>query len=309
MAWNSVQGVPDYQSNFIPDIFAAKVLKNFYQNTCLSDITNTDYQGEITGMGSKVIVRRTPQLTVKDYQPNQDLDYEVLTPETVELYIDKAKWFGCSLDQIFAKQFDKNYQDLAAADGAIRLKEAIEEDFFAYAVGAAHADNQGSTAGVSGSYSLGVTGTAVALVKGAIGTANGVDLITQAGAVVTEQGVPQAGRWIVLPSWAVRLIKMDPLLNDAAATGDPQSVIRKGAVGVVDRFTVYENNLLPTETAGATTICPFGTKEACTFATQLTNNEVLPNPRTFGTLMRSLNVYGYKVVQPKALGVMYIDKS
>lgn len=35
---------------------------------------------------------------------------------------------------------------------------------------------------------------------------------------------------------------------------------------------------------------------------QLTENEVLPNPNGFGKLHRGLTVYGFEVIQPKALG-------
>jgi hypothetical protein len=32
-------------SKFIPVLFANKMLKNFYQSTCLSEIASTDYEG------------------------------------------------------------------------------------------------------------------------------------------------------------------------------------------------------------------------------------------------------------------------
>jgi len=36
--------------------------------------------------------------------------------------------------------------------------------------------------------------------------------------------------------------------------------------------------------------------------------ETLPNPDSFGQLIRGLNVYGFEVIKPEALGVLYCTK-
>ena len=45
---------------------------------------------------------------------------------------------------------------------------------------------------------------------------------------------------------------------------------------------------------------------AITFASQIAKVESLPNPNDFGTLVRGLNVYGYKVVKPEALAMALV---
>ena len=54
---------------FIPEVWSKKLLANFYKSTVLDAICNTDYQGEISGHGSKVHVRHTPTVGISDYDP------------------------------------------------------------------------------------------------------------------------------------------------------------------------------------------------------------------------------------------------
>ena len=44
-----------------------------------------------------------------------------------------------------------------------------------------------------------------------------------------------------------------------------------------------------------------GHKSALTFASQITKMETVRNPNDFGDYIRSLNVYGFKVVKPESL--------
>lgn len=79
---------------------------------------------------------------------------------------------------------------------------------------------------------------------------------------------------------------------------------------MIDRFTLYVSNLLPSQT-GITGegqdssvkafSCFAGTRDAITFASQITRMETLRSQTTFGNLVRGLNVYGYKVIKPEAL--------
>ena len=51
-----------------------------------------------------------------------------------------------------------------------------------------------------------------------------------------------------------------------------------------------------------------GTKDAISFASQITNVETLRAQSTFGNIVRGLNVYGYKVVKPEALVTAYVKR-
>lgn len=81
---------------------------------------------------------------------------------------------------------------------------------------------------------------------------------------------------------------------------------------MLDRFTVYISNNMSTVTDGTTTNQAtnviFGHKKALTFASQMTNMETLPNPQDFGKLIRGLNVFGYEVIDPNAMGHLYAER-
>jgi hypothetical protein len=97
-------------------------------------------------------------------------------------------------------------------------------------------------------------------------------------------------------------------LRDAALTGDGVSILRNGRLGMIDRFTIYSSNLLPIgPVTGPPTLASGeyviygGHSHALTFASQMTKMETLRSEMTFGTLMRGLQVFGYKVLDGKAL--------
>jgi hypothetical protein len=70
---------------------------------------------------------------------------------------------------------------------------------------------------------------------------------------------------------------------------------------VVDRFTIYQSNMLATEAAGVDTIMLAGIPKGACFASQFVKTETVRLESTFGDGIRGLKVYGYKVVVPDCL--------
>ena len=82
---------------------------------------------------------------------------------------------------------------------------------------------------------------------------------------------------------------------------------------MLDRFDVYVSNNMSKVTDASTsrqaTNVIFGHKKALTFASQMTKMENLPNPTDFGQLVRGLNVFGYEVIDPNAMGHLYAERA
>ena len=55
------------EANFIPEVFSKLLQAKFYSKSILPEISNTDYEGEISGQGDKVIIRTVPAVTINDY--------------------------------------------------------------------------------------------------------------------------------------------------------------------------------------------------------------------------------------------------
>lgn len=304
-------GVPDYSSGstsgFIPEIWAGKLVEKLYASTCFGEIANTDYEGVIRNQGDTVQIRTVPTITIRDYQIGGGLNYEKPTSDKVELQIDKAKYFAFEVNDIDRYQADIKLMDEFSNDGGMQMKIAIDTDILARHYADTAAANAGATAGVkSASYNLGVAGTPLVVDK-----TNILDVIVDCGSVLDEQNAPETNRWIILPAWATGLLKKSDL-RQAQMMGDTTSVFRNGKIGELDRFTVYvSNNLSVVDDATAAKKCTniiFGHKKALTFASQMTQMETLPNPQDFGKLVRGLNVYGSKVIDPKAIGHLYATR-
>ena len=303
-------------SNFIPEVWSGKLQVKFYKSTVLGEITNNDWEGEIKGAGDKVYIRSIPTITINSYTKGQSLTSQVPTSTPLELSIDKGKYFAVVLDDVDAVQADVKLMDIFTNDAAQQMKIAIDGDVLGAAYADAAAANQGTAAGaISGNLNLGATGT-----PRQVTTSTVLNLILDMGQALDEQNVPEDGRWLVIPAWMSAMIKNSDL-KQAYLTGDSVTPLRNGKIGMIDRFTVYvSNNLSKVTDLGADAAAGgtganadynawhimAGTRDAISFASQITNVETLRAQTTFGNIMRGLNVYGYKVTKPEALVHGYV---
>lgn len=311
---NSANPSPAYSGTFIPEIWSGKLIEKFYASTVLSAISNTDYEGEIKSHGDKVKIRTKPTLTIRNYEAGLNLVVERPSSNIVELLIDKGKYFNAILDDVMRVQSDIDQMGLWSDDAGEQMKIVIDTDVLLGLLGQAAAANRGATAGaISASINLGVTTAPVVLVprNPAVGEVEIVDMIVRLGQVLDEQNIPEQGRWIVLPAWASSMIKRSEL-RDASLTGDGASILRNGRLGMVDRFTIYASNLLPSGVAAGLAagewVIYAGHSHALTFASQMTEMETMRSEFTFGNIMRGLQVYGYKVLDGKALAQAIVTK-
>lgn len=294
-------------TGFIPQIWSGKLVEKFYAATVLSAISNTDYEGEIKNQGDTVKIRTKPTITIRDYLADGDLAVERPAGSVLDLNIDQGKYFNLILDDVMDIQSDLNLMSMWADDASEQFKITVDTAVLKGIVGGAVSANRGATAGaITSGINLGVTSTGpLALTSAAAsGKVDVLDLILRMGQVLDEQNIPETGRWLVLPTWAATLIKKSEL-RQAYLSGDGVSMLRNGRLGMVDRFTIYSSNLLPAGTAGGLAAGEYaifaGHAHGLTFASQFTKIETIRSERTFGNLLRGLQVYGYKVVDGKAL--------
>jgi hypothetical protein len=280
---------PAYAGVFIPEVWSAKLVQKYYQQTVLAAIANTDYQGEISDLGDTVHIRQKPDITIRSYDANQALTLERPSSSMVTLTIDKGNYFALILDDVMAVQSDLNLLNMWADDAANRMRISIDQSVLATIYAGIAAANKGATAGaISGNINLGTAGTPVAVDK-----TNVIDLLVNMAQVLDEQNVPDVGRWVVIPAWMAARLKLSDL-KDASLTGDGVSAIRNGRLGMIDRWTIYSSNLLPVA-SGVTDVIG-GVKTGLAFASQFTKVETLRSEHTFGTIFRGLQVWGSKVL-------------
>ena len=295
-------GGANYTGNFIPEIWSSKLIANFYDATVCAAISNTDYQGEITGFGDKVNIRTTPELTIRDYQKGMQLQVERPDKPKLTLNIDQGDYFAAVEDDVDRIQSDVNLMDAWTRDASEKMKIKIDAKVLTGILPSISSLNLGAGAGrISGNINLGATGSPVQLTK-----TNVIDYIVDCGAVLDEANAPESDRFLVIPAWVAAMIKKSDV-KDASLTGDSQTPLRNGRIGMIDRFTVYVSHNLNRviDSGNQCFSLVAGHKMGLTFATQMTNMESIRAESTFGSIVRGLQVYGYQVVKPEALARLY----
>ena len=303
MSYPNAAGTPQYSGTFIPEIWSSKLVENLYDTTVLTAISNTDYEGEIKKFGDTVNIRLAPSVTLRPYQKGMTLTVERPESTKIQLLIDQGEYFNCIEDDIDKIQSDIDLMNEWSKDASEKMKIAIDSKVLPGIVPDISALNQGATAGrISANINLGATGAAVQVTK-----TNVLDLIVDAGTVLDEANIPESGRFLVIPAWMAGMIKKSDL-KDASLTGDNSSVLRNGRLGMIDRFTLYTSHNIGRVVDGANTCFNVigGHKMGLTFATQMTEMESLRAESTFGTLIRGVQAYGYKVVKGEALTRLYV---
>jgi len=282
-------------SNYIPEIFAMRLVAKFYAATVFGSIANTNYEGQIKDKGDTVHIRTTPDITIRPYEIGQTLQHETLSSDGVDLLIDRAQYFSFGVDSVDKLQSDLPQIDKWAEESSQKMKITLDTDVLGSVFADVAAANAGATAGAkSGNINLGAAAAPVVLTK-----ANILDYIVDCGTVLDEQNIPGTDRWLLLPPKACGMIKKSDL-KDASLAGDGTSILRNGRMGIIDRFEIYNSNNI--NLSGGEYDIMFGHPEGLTFATQMVKNRRMPDPNAFRELVQGLCVYGYEVINDTALG-------
>ena len=319
---------PSYSGSFIPQLWSNKLNAKFYANTMMTEIANTDWEGEIKNQGDTIRIRTAPSITINDYAgAGTTLTNEVPTPVYQDMQINKGKYFSVQVNDVLAHQADMDLMNMFTEDAAKQLKIEIEDECFFnwYVTEGAVAANAGATAGArSAAFNLGTDTTPVDQST----PANVLNTILAMSAVLDEQNVPESDRWLIMTPRDRNLL-MQTDIAQAYFTGDNSSIVRTGKIGMLDRFTVYVSNLLPHGEAGkalvsgqsatssgahlssakARRMMVAGHKSACSFASQIAKTEPLRNQTDFGDIVRGLAVYGRKVVKSDALATAIVGSA
>ena len=293
----------------------------------MSEIANTDYEGELKNQGDTIRIRLAPTITISDYTVGQNLSYEVPTPIYQDMQVNKGKYFGVQVNDVLSYQADMNLMNMFTEDAAKQLKIQIENEVFfnSFVTEGPVAANYGATAGaISAAYNLGTDVTPIDQAT----PENVLKAILRMSTVLDEQNVPEDNRWLIISPFDRQLL-MQSSIAQAYFTGDQSSVIRTGKIGMLDRFSVYVSNLLPRGAAGKALVSGLtdtstggavasakarrtmiaGTKAATSFAMTVNKTEPLRNQTDFGDIVRGLAVYGRKVVKPQALVVAQVGSA
>jgi hypothetical protein len=308
-------GYPQYDPtgtvNFNPVVYSGKLVEKFYKTTVFGEIATTDYEGDIVGYGSQVVIRTVPDITVSTYIIGAGLTPQYPSRNSVTLNINQAYSFNVGLNIVDVRQSDVDLSDIFANDGSIQLKIAADADMLVTIPTQVDSTNTGTAAGAdSANINLGSLAAPVQIIptgSSSAGVDYVIDHITWMGQCLDENNVSDEGRWLVAPPWYINLIKRSDL-RIASLAGDGVSILRNGKVGVVDRFSIYQSrNVAKNTGSGLTTSWSvmFGHSAGLAFAAQIVEAQMIDNPSDFGYLIRGLMVFGFQVIGATYVGTSY----
>lgn len=272
-------------SNFIPEVWSARLLEHLDKVHVYAGLMNRDYEGDIRAFGDTVHINQIGAITINDYTGADIADPEELDSKQMDLVIDQAKYFNFQIRDIDNVQSNPKLVDAAMQRASYGINDVVDNYLAGLLLAGADAAN---------------TITAENLTS-----ENAYDYLVDLGVRLNENNVPMLGRWVVVPPWFHGL-----LLKDARfvgnGTGYNQAILQGGWVGDAAGFRIHLSNNVPV--TGTTYSIIAGTNAAGSFAEQLVELEAFRLEKNFSDAVKGLHVYGAKVTQSGALAVLKCAK-
>lgn len=303
----AASGYPQYSNSLTTPIFKMDLLERFYEVTIYSDISTTEYTGELNKGGDQITFMREPKVVVRDYHKNDKLIHDTIDAEPLTMTIDRAKSFSIKFNHIDEKQI-QNFEKWKAAflrSAGNEMKRHIDTELLNEMWTDVADYNQGATAGLlSANINLGETGAPVVITKNNI-----VEVLSEVHQALDEALAPRENRFIVLPPAGITALRNSEL-RLAYATGLNTSPLVNGRLPeTVMGFTILESTNVPSVIDQTVNKRAYhivaGVKMATAFAAQIEQSRVMTDKDDFANFYQGLNVYGFKVIYPDALAHLY----
>lgn len=259
---------------FIPELWAATILRNLENNLVAKQICYTQYTGEIKKLGDTVHFTSMADPAVKAYEGT--ISYEALASTDIPLICDQGNYIAFDVEDIEAAQANVALQTSQTARGSYRLRDKCDK----YILGL-HAD---------ASNTLAKTVTA----------ANAFEAIAEISQKLDEANVPKEQKWIVIPPW----MKTKLLLAGIQFGVKQGSHSATGLEWTKELgFDLYvSNNVVNTGTASAPVSKVLGgSNSAIALADSITEMRALDRESKFAIGVSGLHVFGAKVIKPEEL--------
>lgn len=292
------------QSNFVPNVWSARFTSRLMENLVWGDIVNRNYQGAISSAGDTVKVP-TPatSITVRDYSIDTDIaDAELASGSTVDMNIDKQKYFHFYVDDIDRAQSMPNIMDDAMQWAAYQMALTIDADIRAEVGEAFDATRRTEAVNKATSPASGFVAEFIAA-------------LAKTTRVFEEANI-RGPLWAVVHPSVIEALTVYYATSQAAGgifvPATAEQALRNGFSGSLLGYRLYVANTVPLGNAAAGTPTKAGVagskriwcgrgNDTVTFASQIVENEAYRPEKRFGDAVKGLNVYGVKTVLPARL--------
>lgn len=266
-------------------VWSARLNYNLMNSLVYGKLTNSDYEGDAAN-ASVVKINNISAITVAPYVHGTGLsDPSNVDTTSIDLTLDQNQSFNFMVGDITKATTNINTVDGAMENAAYAIANAIDS----YVAGLYTGVDSGN-----------FLGTDIAPETIGIGAEEykAYDFIVDLGTILNKANVPFAGRFVIVPPDVLGL-----LAKDARFTSSPE-VRANGIVEgqLISGMQVHMSNNCP-NTDGDLNKIIAGSSKAIAFATALKEMESYRPDKFFADAVRGLQVYGAKLLNPKALAV------
>jgi hypothetical protein len=281
----------DIITEFIPEIWSAKILDDKKKKHIYGQLANTDYLDEIRNAGDQVRIPQVGLPTVQSYTRNNfatGLTKENINVASMTLTVDQEKYINLLIDDVDLAQSQPNFMPNVQANSAYQL-----------------ADSQDSY--IAGLYDqAGIKSTSnSAASRVTIGSSNARTELLLMGKEFDEANVQREGRWMVIPP-ALMFELVDAGILEQS---NNDNVWSNGFVANAYGWNVYTSNNVSSTAATSFNIMCGVNRESITLAEQITKVEMgTLQQEGFGVYLKLLHVYGARLISDRT-GVIYATVS
>ncbi len=260
--------------NFIPEIWATGILKERDRVMVAAKNCNRDYEGEIKKRGDRVKILTVGKVSSHDYIKGENInDPEELSDEAQWLDIDQAKYVNVGIDDVDKAQ--ANEKLMTEGQRQIGLRMADDVDTYIYSL-------YGQAGNVIDGHTTPVT------------SANVINFLAEIRQKFKEADVPKSE--VIYLEVSPAIYTKFVLARIAKETQNTK-VINNGETPLLYGIQIEEsNNIAFTDGRHK---CFARTKAAISYASQVTETVAYRPEKRFADAIKSLQVWGAKVVRPK----------
>lgn len=262
--------------NFFPEIWATGILKERDKVMVAAKHCTREYEGEIKQKGDRVKILTVGDVASYDYTRNADINApDQLSDEAQWLDIDQAKYCHVAIDDIDKTQANEKLMTEAQRKLGIKMADDVDSYIFGLYTKIAEAQTiDGYTAPVT--------------------SANVINYLATIRQKFKEANVPNTETIYleVAPAIYTKFV-LARIAKETMNTG----VLESGETKKLYDIEIVESNNVVL--ADGKYKCLARTKAGIAYASQLTETVAYRPERRFGDAVKSLQVWGAKIIRPK----------
>lgn len=275
-------------TNFIPEIWSARLLRNLRRSTVFTQLLNHGWQSELSSSGDTAHIFALDDVTISDYSRTSDLPaVEVLNTTQQTIVLDQEKTFNFGIEDLDKAQIAGSLIDAATRKAGQKLGEVV--DSYMHGLFKAGAQAAGNTLAWKDSTKQNRTD---------------LDYLARMKKLALQNNIPQNELWLVVgPETLENMLNslkasFGSSVSAATLRSDPADLMG-GYVDNIMGVDIWASTEIDTTGSGATQreACIGGTRYSMAFIDQVRKIEPYRPERRMMDAVKGLYNYGAKQVE------------